>query len=205
MRFILGLLTLILLLSVTESCSQDGHYKKLLADQLDSVLKEDQKYRQMLSATEERYGKGSEEVEELWKALKLQDSINTVTVSRILDEYGWLGVEEIGENGNACLFLVIQHSTHEVREKYLPLMREAVRQGKARASDLAFLEDRVALGQGKKQIYGTQLYRNDTTGIFYFAPIEDELNVNKRRLEAGLGTLEDRAREFGFEYKAPEK
>ncbi|MBK9289300.1 MAG: hypothetical protein IPN38_16860 [Flavobacteriales bacterium] len=42
---------------------------------------------------------------------------------------------------------MIQHSDQVTQEKYLPMMREAVKNGKAQGSSLALLEDRVALGQ----------------------------------------------------------
>ncbi|MGB4775039.1 MAG: DUF6624 domain-containing protein [Daejeonella sp.] len=204
-------LTILFLVCIyTSSCGQNkpklsSKYNKLLAEQLDSILTEDQKYRHMIASVEEKYGIESKENKELWKTIAAKDSINIIKVKSVLDKYGWPGTDEVGENGNSCLFLVIQHSDQKTREKYLPLMREAVKQGKAQGRNLALLEDRVALGQGKKQIYGSQVYRDEVTGKFYFAPIEDERNVNKRRMALGLGKLENYAGEFGFEYKMPVK
>ena len=187
------------------SCGQGNRKNaidyKLLSSELAGILAEDQKLRQTLSYVEEKFGIQSKEKKELVKAINTQDSINRIKVTFILDNYGWLGIDEVGESGNSSLFLVIQHSGLKTQEKYLPMMRDAMKSGKALGSDLAFLEDRVALRQGGKQIYGTQLYRNNETGKFYFAPIADEWNVNERRKEVGLGPIEDRAREFGFEYK----
>jgi hypothetical protein len=140
----------------------------------------------------------------LAKTIHQYDSVNAVKVAFILDRYGWLGPDVVGEQGSSGLFLVIQHADLLTQEKYLPMMREAVKVGNARGQDLAFLEDRVALRQGRKQIYGTQLLKNRATGEFYFSPIEDELSVNMRRASVGLNPIEDRAREFGFEYKKPE-
>ena len=68
-------------------------------------------------------------------------------------------------------------------------MREAVKNQKARPSQLALLEDRVALRQGKKQIYGSQLAQNQTTLQYYVLPLEDPDNVDKRRAEVGLHPL----------------
>jgi hypothetical protein len=83
-------------------------------------------------------------------------------------------------------------------------MRQAVKEGKAQASSLALLEDRVAIGQGKKQIYGSQLITDPKTGKPVLAPIEDEPNVNKRRAAVGLGKLEDYVKYWDIEYKLPE-
>lgn len=199
-------LLLILIFTNTVSCRQSKlkvnyNFNKSLADRLDSILTQDQKYRQMLSSIEDKYGVKSKERADFWKIINTEDSINKFKVISILDKHGWLGQDVVGESGNSALYLVIQHSDLKTQEKYLPMMREAVKNGKALGSNLAYLEDRVALGNGKKQIYGSQLYRNDTTMVFYFAPIVDERNVNKRRASVGLNTIEDRAREFGFEYE----
>jgi hypothetical protein len=47
---------------------------------------------------------------------------------------------------------------------------------------LALLEDRIALDEGKKQKYGTQVKRS-SNGRYHVEPIEDERNVDKRRTE----------------------
>lgn len=203
------IMTLITFVSISiSSCGQDradldSGYNKLLANQLESVLAEDQRYRQMISSVEAEHGLQSDEMKELFDKMRVNDSLNTLKVTAILDRHGWLGPKEIGEEANSCLFLVIQHAGLKIQEKYLPIMRNAVELGKAREIDLAYLEDRVAVEQGRKQIYGTQLYRNRATGNFYFAPIEDEPNVNRRRMGIGLEPIEDRAKELGFDYKAP--
>ena len=51
---------------------------------------------------------------------------------------------------------------------------------------MALLEDRVALRQGKKQIYGSQIGVDPDTGEHYVQPLEDPDNVDKRRAEVGL-------------------
>jgi len=98
-----------------------------------------------------------------------------------LDERGWLGLKVIGNQGNSTLFLVIQHSDLETQLKYLPMMREAVKLGNTRASSLALLEDRVALRQGKRQIYGSQIGRDQETGEYYVSPLIEPEKVNERR------------------------
>jgi len=70
-------------------------------------------------------------------------------------------------------------------------MREAVKNGNARASSLALLEDRVSLRKGGKQIYGSQVSQDQETGEHYVLPLEDPENVNIRRAEVGLGPIAD--------------
>lgn len=158
---------------------------------LDTIYTEDQKYRKQIDEIEKKYGWESKEMKDHWKIINEKDSVNLIKVKAILDEYGWLGADVIGRQGNSTLFLVIQHSDLATQEKYLPMMREAVKNGKAQGSGLALLEDRVALRQGKRQIYGSQIGRDPETQQYYISPLEDPDNVDKRRAEVGLGPLAD--------------
>ena len=162
-----------------------------LIAQLDSIHNLDQNYRIQIEEIEKKYGRKSPEMQAHWKLIKETDSVNLIKVRRILDTRGWLGPKIVGAQGNVTLFLVIQHADIDTQIKYLPMMREAVKNGDAEASSLAMLEDRVALRQGKKQIYGSQIMMDQKTGEHYVSPIEDPDNVNKRRSEVGLGTIED--------------
>ncbi len=101
---------------------------------------------------------------------------------------------------NYTAWLIIQHSPLAVQEKYLPVIQKAAGQGETRKSNVALLTDRIRVFKGQKQLYGTQVSIS-ATGQKSFDPIEDEVNVNKRRAEIGLGSLEDYAKQFGFDYK----
>lgn len=162
---------------------------KELAAILDSVYYYDQYGRKQIKEVEAKYGLDSEQYKVLWKIIVEKDSLNLIAVKNILDTRGWLGEDVVGERGNSALFLVIQHAEISTQEKYLPMMREAVRNGKANAASLALLEDRVALRQGKKQIYGSQVNRDLKTNYYYVAPLDDPDNVDKRRAEVGLQPL----------------
>lgn len=158
---------------------------------LDTVYKEDQYYRQQLGGIQEEHGRDSEEIRAHWELIQKQDSINLIKVKKILDEHGWLGWDLIGRSGNNALFLVIQHADLETQEKYLPMLREAVTKGDAAPSDLALLEDRTALRQGKRQIYGSQIGMDQETGEYYVSPLLDPDNVDQRRAEVGLGPIQE--------------
>lgn len=164
-------------------------FNDTLAKQLEIVYNDDQTYRQQLDSVQKKYGAKSKEMQALWKNLNQQDSINEIKVKAILDKYGWLGANVIGGIGNDALFLVIQHADLTTQEKYLPMMREAVKNGNAKASSLALLEDRVALRQGKKQVYGSQVSWNMETNEYFVLPLIDPDNVDKRRAEVGLPPL----------------
>ena len=158
---------------------------------LDTIYQEDQTYRKQIGEIEEKFGRESDEMKKHWELINEKDSINLIKIQKILDEKGWLGANVIGNQGNSTLFLVIQHSPLEVQEKYLPMMREAVKNGNANSSSLALLEDRVSLRKVGKQIYGSQIGKDQETGEYFISPLEDPENVDKRRAEVGLGPIAD--------------
>lgn len=174
----------------------EEHLNKQLVATLDTIYQTDQQSRQQVGSVQSKYGNDSKEMKELWKTMGFHDSLNLIKVVAILDKYGWPGPEIVGDQGSTTVFLVIQHADIKTQEKYLPLMREAVKAKKAQPSSLALLEDRVALRQGKKQTYGSQVY-SDAQGQ-YLAPMTDPDNVDKRRAEVGLGPLAGYLQSFGL-------
>ncbi len=167
----------------------EANLNKELVAVLDTIHQEDQKYREESQVLEKKYGWESKEVQDIWKIINVKDSINLIKVGKILTEYGWIGPDIVGEDGNTTLFLVIQHANTETQVKYLPMLREAVKNGNAKTGHLALLEDRVLLAQGEKQIYGSQLEMDFKTKEYVLSPMIDPDNVDKRRDEVGLKTL----------------
>ena len=182
---LLGILFLNLAYGQTGKIQEPTLNKELVAI-LDTIYQEDQKYREESQDLEKKYGWNSKEVQDVWEIINVKDSINLIKVEKILAEYGWLGADIVGETGNKALFLVIQHSNTQTQVKYLPMLREAVKNGKAKASSLALMEDRVLLAQGEKQIYGSQLEMDFKTNLYVLSPMIDPDNVDKRRAEVGL-------------------
>jgi hypothetical protein len=143
-------------------------------------------------------------MQSLFQEMQKLDSLNVIKVSRILDQRGWLGPDIVGKRGNQTLFLVIQHANLPVQLKYLPMIREAVKNGKAIAADVAMLEDRVNIRQNKKQVYGSQVGRDNATGEFYVFPLEDPDHVDERRAQVGLGTMRDYVTTWGIKWDLKE-
>jgi hypothetical protein len=59
--------------------------------------------------------------------------------------------------------------------------------------------------EGKKQIYGTQLARNEKTGKYELYPIEDEEHADLLRTSVGLPPIAEYLKSFGIEYIPPKK
>ena len=168
----------------------ESNYNKDAKGKLEEVYKTDQGIRLEFIAAQKANGHASLKVDSLRKLMIYHDSLNNIIVTKILDQYGWLGEDKVGAKGNLTLFLVIQHADLKTQQKYLPMLRKAVGDEKASASSLALLEDRVALREGKKQIYGSQLSSvPDNPEKYYLSPLTDPENVDKRRASVGLQPL----------------
>ncbi len=182
--------------------AEEVNYNWDLVNELKEVYQEDQKYRRQIGDIEKEFGRDSDEMKAHWELINEKDEINTKKVTAILDEHGWLGKDIVSNQGASALFLVIQHADIEIQQKYLPMMREAVKDGKARGSSLALLEDRVALRTGKKQIYGSQVSRDKDSGTYFLKPMVDPMNVDTRRAEVGLPPLADYVANWDMKWDA---
>ena len=74
---------------------------------------------------------------------------------------------------------------------------EMYNDGYLSAYNLALTKDRILMNGGYPQIYGSQIVGNS------FYDIADEVNLNKRRKEMGMISIQERARKRGFEYDGP--
>ena len=86
--------------------------------------------------------------------------------------------------------------------KYLPLMRQAVKNKELSPWLLARTEDRIATDRGQLQIYGGQIKYYPETESFDVWPIIDPENVDKRRAEIGLEPMAEylKNRRFPLEW-----
>ena len=167
--------------------------------QLDSIRKNDQLDRLKALDNEKKFGGQSTEAKDQWKIVAQKDKANLAVVENIIAKYGWPGITEVGFEGNQTIFLVIQHAELAIQKKYLPIMKEAVNHGNAMSKDYAYLMDRVALREGNKQLYGSQLVRDGKTGkMLYPAPLEDPDNVDSRREKVGLEPMSSYLKQNGI-------
>ncbi len=164
--------------------------KYMLSAELAIIMHDDQYYRSQIDDIEKKYGTQSPQMKAQWQRIGKLDSIDQQKIKAILDKDGWPGPYEIGAEGSAAIFLVIQHAGLDMQLKYLPLVKDAVKRASLNAGSLALLEDRINITQHKKQVYGSQL-TGDGTGKYYVLPLEDPDNVDKRRTAVGLQPLKE--------------
>ena len=130
--------------------------------------------------------------EELFAQMGAVDRDNTERMKEILAEHGWPGWSLVGEEGSTAAWALVQHADldPEFQEVALAYLMGAVEAGDASRGDLAYLIDRVRVAKNEPQLYGTQIGPGPDGDIAPRTPIEDPDNVDARRAEAGLGTLE---------------
>jgi tetratricopeptide (TPR) repeat protein len=167
----------------------EAAYDKPLQKELLQILREDQETRKIFVEVAKIHGYQHPKTDSLGRMIHRKDSINLLKIKKILDERGWVGKEVVGPEASQTLFLVIQHSDYETQKKYLPMLRDAVKKGNAGPASLALLEDRVAIREGRKQRYGSQIGIIPNTNEHYVLPLEDPDNVDKRRMEMGLAPM----------------
>lgn len=169
----------------------EKHYDKKLVAQLDKIYFDDQSTRSQIRSKEEKYGRDSKEMRAFWQTILKKDSINLIKVSNILDTQGWPSKKKIGSRGTSTLFFVIQHADLNAQTKYLPMITNAVKSGNLPKRQYAMFYDRLLLRQGKRQVYGTQLAMSKQSKKPYVLPLEDVRNVDKRRTEMGLNSMQE--------------
>ena len=86
-------------------------------------------------------------------------------------------------------WLLVQHADHDraFQKKCLDLLKSQP-PGEVHLANIAYLEDRVRVGEERPQLYGTQ-FHVDEQGNFGPFPIEDPDNVDQRRKSMKLETL----------------
>jgi hypothetical protein len=150
---------------------------------------EDQRIRTLVSPPRGQHEvRLRDEVAAEWQRI---DEDNTRWLGELLSARGWPGRTLVGEDGAAAAWLLAQHADGDpVRQRaFLDALRGSVDQGEASPAHLAYLEDRVRVNAGQPQLYGTQFTVTD--GHFGPRPVEDPLQLDERRAEAGLEPFAD--------------
>ncbi|MGD9637416.1 MAG: DUF6624 domain-containing protein [Pirellulales bacterium] len=113
------------------------------------------------------------------------DGKNRARLQEIVKQHGWPGISLVGKDGAHAAWLLVQHADgdREFQKSCLEQM-EALPDGEVQKQAIAYLTDRVLVGEKKPQRFGTQMGDN-----FQPAPLEDPENVDRRRAEVGLPPL----------------
>ncbi len=157
---------------------------------LAEMLRRDQEIREKITPLFAKADRDQAEFLRLAQEMAVIDEENLKELERIIERVGWPTSDRFGEDGSRAAFLIVQHAPFEAQQKYLPLLREAVAKGGARGSDLALLEDRVLVREGKQQRYGSQVSFG-ADGTPRLDPVEDPATLDERRKSVGLPPIAD--------------
>ncbi|MDX1829818.1 MAG: DUF6624 domain-containing protein [Lutibacter sp.] len=194
-----------------KSSKQQSEFKMLqdreyLIAFLDTIWHKEQDPVRMRDTIIKKYGVESEQTKKYQKIYIQNHIINEKKIRNLLDTFGWPTKEMAGEHGNWTICNVIQHSDNKIRLKYLPMMKQAVKDKKLEARFLVRAEDRIATSRGDLQIYGGQMKYYPETKTFNVWPVYDPVNIDKRRAEIGLEPIATfLKRRFNFEWNLEEQ
>lgn len=116
---------------------------------------------------------------------------NFFSLQNIIEENGWLGIEEVGKDGAKAVWLITQHGNHMVAQQvdFLAQMEKAMLADNFDKKYYAHLYDRVQANQRKPQRYGTLRYRDEESGQWKLYAVEDSEELAAYRVEMGLPPL----------------
>lgn len=126
--------------------------------------------------------------------MKLHEE-STERAKEIIRAGGWPGISQVGEEGSDAIWLIVQHSVldPEFMLSCVSDPESLVKDREAKGWQLAFLQDRALMLQGKPHIYGTQ-HVLDGNGELQPYRLAFPEEVDERRKAEGLEPLEERTR-----------
>jgi hypothetical protein len=152
-----------------------------LRQELLAMQAEDQRVRQELIDSGELGGPYVPRMEDVHRK-------NAARLGELIELYGWPAEDSAGQDGAEAAWLIAQHAVGEpeFQRRALALLRTCVADKRVPAWQAAYLEDRIALQEGRPQRYGTQWVQDPTDGRYRPWSLADVDHVNDLRGEVGL-------------------
>ncbi|MEP7355971.1 MAG: DUF6624 domain-containing protein, partial [Anaerolineales bacterium] len=122
---------------------------------------------------------------------------NNARLGEILAAQGWPGRALVGEAAGEAAWFIAQHAVLDLdlQRRALALLTAAVDRGEAPAWQMAMLTDRVRMGSGEPQVYGS-IHVGGENGELVPYVTEDVENVEARRKAVGLPPLAEKTAEL---------
>jgi hypothetical protein len=174
--------------------AREAKFDKVLIKRLDSLTKEDQKWRNLsIRFNNNTISKDSIDMITISRNMGRTDSFNTVETHRIFYKHGYPSYDLVGEEGSIHFWLLIQHQdgNPNFQDSVLASMKTQAEKGKASWTYYAYLIDRVKVNTGQPQIYGTQMQKNKEKTSYEPMPVIEPDKLNERRKSVGLETIEE--------------
>lgn len=178
----------VLLFFIVIALSSCNQYNRILEEVYDNDQTAREWTKGMSSLT-------ADEIEAYATEMERVDSLNQAIVFEILDKDGW--PSNLSNKANQAIWIVIDHSNLAFQRKYLYLVKEKAEECILEKADYAILNDRVLMGEGKPQIYGTQIKMNATivddviAMQFFLWPVENPIVLDSLRNTMGLSPIKE--------------
>lgn len=178
----------VLLFFIVIALSSCNQYNRILEEVYDNDQAAREWTKGMSSLT-------ADEIEAYATEMERVDSLNQAIVFEILDKDGW--PSNLSNKANQAIWIVIDHSDLAFQRKYLYLVKEKAEECILEKADYAILNDRVLMGEGKPQIYGTQIKMNATivddeiAMQFFLWPVENPIVLDSLRNTMGLSPIKE--------------
>lgn len=155
-----------------------------LGQELVAMRDEDQQVRQELVESGELGGSYVPRMEAV-------HSRNAERLDEIVHEYGWPDEPMVGQDGAEAAWLIVQHAIGfpDLQRKFLSLIKRSADKGMVPQRHAAYLEDRIAMLEGRPQRYGTQWLDDPKDGRVRPWELADQSRVDELRAEVGLEPL----------------
>jgi hypothetical protein len=116
---------------------------------------------------------------------------NAARLRTLIAVYGWPGEDIAGKDGAEAAWLVAQHAVGEpeFQRHVLTLLQASSALGRTPAWHAAYLEDRIAMHEGRAQRFGSQWVDDPRDGRTRPWKLADPEQVNELRASVGLGPL----------------
>lgn len=117
---------------------------------------------------------------------------NAARLRELIALHGWPAEDLVGQDGAEAAWLVAQHAVGEpdFQRQALHYLRDCAAQGRVPPWHAAYLEDRIAMYEGRPQRYGTQWLDDPSDGRARPWKLADPDRVNELRALVGLKPLQ---------------
>jgi len=116
---------------------------------------------------------------------------NAARLRELIAGHGWPGEDTAGQDGAEAAWLIAQHAIGEpdFQREALHLLQNSAAAGHCPAWHAAYLEDRIALYEGRPQRFGSQWVDDPRDGRARPCELADPERVNDLRASVGLRPL----------------
>lgn len=116
---------------------------------------------------------------------------NAARLRELIAEHGWPAEDIADKDGAEAAWFIAQHAVGEpeFQHQVLHLLNTCVAEGRTPAWHAAYLEDRIALHEGRPQRFGSQWMDDPRDGRIRPWTLADPEHINELRSSVGLGPL----------------